>query len=514
MSKVRRISLVIAICLGTFITLLDISIVNVTLPAMLESLQTNMSGLQWVVDAYALCLSALILSSGPMGDRFGRKRVWIYGVTLFTIGSLVCALAPSLNALLLGRVIQGVAGAAIIPAALSLLTHAFPKDKQRMRAIGIWSSVSSLALVVGPILGGILVHTCGWPSIFWINVPIGIIALILGGWSIRESAHPEHAALDPVGQVLSILWLGALTYGLIVAGEFGWHSTQSRFALYTALALFVFFIGVELRVKRPLLPVSLFRKADFAAYNIASFVLGFSCYSSVFFISLFLQQVQGWGPAAAGLRMAPEFLAMALAASCFAKFSARFTLSTLIIVGYGVIGSSLLLFTHLGTDSSYVIVAMCLFLLGLGMGLAMPATSALVMRSVDPQRSGMASATMNAFRQTGMTIGIALLGTLMSMKAVDSLTASLQANGTVNASIIAQTAIIKQQHSNSLLSTDLMQYLMHNAYARGFAVAMFWAGLLSLAMTVCLVVMSQTRFRMQARSLVPKSKIQSDIQEE
>jgi len=508
MSGMRRTALVVAICLGTFMASLDISIVNVALPTMLDSLQTDMSGLQWVVDAYALCLSALILSSGPLGDRFGRKRVWLCGIALFTLGSVVCALATSLNSLLIGRVIQGIAGAAVIPGALSLITHAFPEEQQRTRAIGIWSSVNALSLVIGPVLGGILVHTTGWPGIFLINIPVGIIALLLGGWGIKESAHPEHASLDPLGQVLSILCLGALTYGLIAAGEYGWHSDTSRLPLYAALVLFIIFIWVETQVKRPLLQLSLFRKADFSGYNFASFVLGFSAYSSVFFVSLFLQQAQGWNAATTGWRMAPEFLAMALAASGFGRLAARLSVNLLIIVGYGLMGIALLLLTLLQADSGYLIVSLYLALLGVGMGLSMPATSSLVMRTVEPQRSGMASATMNALRQTGMTLGIALLGTLMSIQAVDSLTVKLQTQGVAQAAPIARIAIIEQQQTAiSPLGAEKLLNLTHTAFASGFSLAMLWAGLLSILMTIWLVIMLHPRFRLysHAQPAMPSS---------
>ncbi len=508
MSGMRRISLVAAVCLGTFMASLDISIVNVALPTMLASLRTNMSGLQWVVDAYALCLSALILSSGALGDRFGRKRIWLYGIALFTFGSLVCAFATSLSILLTGRVIQGIAGAAVIPGALSLLTHAFPDEQSRTRAIGIWSSVNALSLVLGPVLGGVLVHITGWPGIFWINIPVGIIALLLGSWGIKESAHPTHAALDPLGQMLSILWLGVLTWGLISAGEYGWHSPRSHLPLYAALVLFVLFIWIETQVKRPLLQLSLFRNIDFTGYNSASFVLGFSSYSSVFFVSLFLQQAQGWSAAATGWRMAPEFIAMAVAASGFGRLSTRLSVNSLMIAGYGLMGIALLLLTQLQADSAYGIVALYLILLGLGMGLAMPATSALVMRTVEPQRSGMASATMNALRQTGMTLGIALLGTLMSMKAVHSLTMALQAHGVDQPAQIARAAVIAQQQTaGNRLNADTLLSLTHNAFASGFSVAMLWAGLLSLGMTVWLLIMLHPRFHLHAKhtpAVMPK----------
>lgn len=495
MQTLRRASLVIAICLGTFMASLDISIVNVALPAMLSSLQTDMSGLQWVVDAYALCLSALILSSGPLGDRFGRKRIWLAGLALFTIGSLICALATSLGGLLTGRVIQGIAGAAVIPGALSLLTHAFPDEQARSRMIGIWSSVNALSLVVGPILGGVLVNSAGWPSIFLINIPIGIVALVLGAWGLKESANPDHAALDPTGQVLSILWLGALTFGLIAAGDSGWLNPVALWPLLAALVLFALFIWIEKRVERPLLPLALFKQADFTGYNLASTVLGFSSYSSIFFVSLFLQQAQGWSTLETGWRMAPEFVAMALASTTFGRLSARFSVNTLAIVGYGLIGAGSLLLAQLQADSPYGYTSLYLALLGIGMGLGMPATSALVMRTVPAQRSGMASATMNAVRQTGMTLGIALLGTLMNLRAVRQLGAQLSEQGVSGAHDIAHAAVIEHQLPSHV--PQLVE-LTHGAFASGFSVAMWGAGLVSLAMTAWLLVMLHPRFRPHA----------------
>lgn len=497
MQKLHRVALVTAICLGTFMASLDISIVNVALPTLLSSLNTTMSGLQWVVDAYALCLSALILSSGPLGDRFGRKRIWLGGVALFTAGSLLCALSTSLEGLLTGRIIQGIAGAAVIPGALSLLAHAFPDEQQRVRVIGIWSSVNALSLVVGPILGGILVHTAGWPSIFMINIPIGIVALVLGAIGLKESAHPDHAALDPIGQILSILWLGALTFGLISAGDQGWHSPEARWSLLAALIMFLLFIAVERKVSRPLLPLHLFRQANFSGYNLASAVLGFSSYSSVFFVSLFLQQAQGWSPLETGWRMAPEFIAMALAATSFGRLAARFSVNALAIAGYGLIGVGLLLLAQLQAESAYLHTALFLALLGIGMGLGMPATSALVMRSVPAQRSGMASATMNAVRQTGMTVGIALLGTLMSLHAEQSLNAQLSSQNILHASSIARSAIA--EHAFTAGVPQLVE-LTHAAVASGFSLAMLWAGVVSLAMTLWLGVMLHPRFQLTQES--------------
>lgn len=234
MNPSRRVALVAAIYLGTFIASLDISIVNLALPTLQYALDTDLAGLQWVVDAYALCLSAFMLSSGPLSDRYGRKLTWLLGVGLFSFGSLLCALATSLPLLLFGRAVQGIAGALLIPGALSILTQAFHDPGQRAQVIGGWTSFSALSLILGPLLGGLLVEHAGWQSIFLINLPLGLLALALGLWGIEETAHPEHAAFDPLGQLLSVVWLGALTYALIAAGEGGWLSPTAWPALLLA----------------------------------------------------------------------------------------------------------------------------------------------------------------------------------------------------------------------------------------------------------------------------------------
>lgn len=323
MNPSRRVALVAAIYLGTFIASLDISIVNLALPTLQYALDTDLAGLQWVVDAYALCLSAFMLSSGPLSDRYGRKLTWLLGVGLFSFGSLLCALATSLALLLFGRAVQGIAGALLIPGALSILTQAFHDPGQRAQVIGGWTSFSALSLILGPLLGGLLVEHAGWQSIFLINLPLGLLALALGLWGIEETAHPEHAAFDPLGQLLSVVWLGALTYALIAAGEGGWLSPTAWPALLLAGVGLLGFLFVERRTARPLLPLGLFRQAGFAVCNLASFVLGFSGYASLFFLSLFFQQVQGASAQQAGFYLAPQFLAMGALSMLFGRLQRR-----------------------------------------------------------------------------------------------------------------------------------------------------------------------------------------------
>lgn len=484
MTTTRRAALVAAIYLGTFMATLDVSIVNVALPRMQLALHTDIAGLQWVVDAYALCLSAFMLSAGSIGDRYGRKRSWLTGIAVFTIGSVLCAVAKALPLLLLGRAIQGIAGALLIPGALSILVHAYPDPRDRAHVIGGWTSFSAISLVIGPVLGGVLVELADWPSIFLVNVPIGLLTLGLGYCGIAETSHPDHAALDPAGQGLSILWLGALAFGLITAGDAGWTAPQTVSALIVAAATLCMFLVVERRAARPLLPVDMFRTPAFAVMNTASFVIGFSTYSSVFFFSLFFQRVQGWSPAAAGWRMAPEFVTMALASPLFGRLGRRYGASRVARNGCGMIGIAMLAMCAVSARTPYWTSGVLLTVLGFGMGLAIPATSAAVMASASPERSGTASATTNMLRQSGMTIGIALLGTLMSARALVSLTSQLAGLNVPDAADVARAAIFRHQFADGQLSSSDLAVLAGRALGDGFQMVMLVAGTLAVAVAV------------------------------
>lgn len=485
MDRYRRAALVLAACLGTFLATLDISIVNVALPTLQTALDTDIGGLQWVVNAYALALSAFMLSAGPLGDRYGHKRVWLASVILFTAGSLVCAGAGTLGPLLAGRAIQGLAGALLIPGAMPILTHAFPDARERARVIGGWSAFSALALILGPLLGGLLVEHGGWQNIFLVNVPIGVAAVLLGAWGIPERRHPQHAAFDPLGQALSVVWLGLLTYGLIGIGEGGALHAKVLAPLAGAAVAFAMFVRVEMRVERPLLPVWLFGDRRLVRANLASFVLGFSGYSSLFFLSLFLQQAQGLAPAAAGWQLMPQFVMMAITSMLFGRIAARVPLHTLMIAGYGLIGAMLAVMAGFGAGTPYVAVGLALAVLGVGTGLAVPATGMSVMELAPAERAGMASATMNALRQTGMSMGIAVLGSMMSVGAVHRMTGALQAAGSVDAAALARQAVMEHVFA---AGRPEMIGAYRDAMAHGFSIAVGCSGILSVAVAVMLMV--------------------------
>lgn len=490
MSRSRRRAALAAAYLGTFLATLDISIVNVALPTLQTALQTDIAGLQWVVNAYAICLSAFMLSAGPLGDRYGHKLAWLAGVFLFTIGSAICGMASALGPLLAGRAVQGVAGALLIPGAMPILAHAFPEPKERAHAIGGWSAFTALALILGPLLGGLLLHGAGWQAIFLINLPLGLIALALGLWGIPERKHPEQAALDPLGQVLSVISLGALTYGLIEAGEHGFTGTVPVTALLLALVCLLLFALVETRTARPLLPLALFRQRTFAIANLASFILGFAYYSSLFFFSIFLQQIQGWSPVETGWRMMPQFLMTGCISVLFGRLSASIPVRHLMIAGYGLTAIAMSAMAVFSADTPYWIVGSLFGLLGVGAGLAVPATGLVVMGTAPAERAGMASATMNALRQTGMSVGIALLGTLLSNRAMHVLADSAASQGVANATEVARRAVT--QHRMPDAPAGFLQ-LYTTAMESGFHLAMLCAGLACLLAMLLLLTLGNGR---------------------
>lgn len=483
----RKKALMAAVYMGSFMATLDISIVTVALPHMQQALSIEMSGLQWIVDAYALCLSAFMLSAGAIGDRYGRKKSWMAGAVVFTLGSAVCGWAGALPGLLAGRAIQGLGAALLIPGALSILTQAFPDPGERARVIGGWSSFTALALIVGPILGGLLVDTIGWPSIFIINLPIGMLALALGAWGIPETSHPAHAALDPLGQGLSVFWLAAMTYGMIAANEHGWSSMQAVLSLAAGGLGLIAFLVVQARVPRPLLPLPLFRDAGFSVINFSSFVLGFSAYTTVFFLPVFFQQVQGWSPTATGWAMAPMFASQTVVASMFGRIARQAGLRRAMVAGYLVSGLALMGLATLGPHTAYGVVAAILVALGGGMGLAIPASGAAIMATVAPERSGMASSTTNAIRQTGVTMGIALLATLMTATAVRNLANALRGQGIAGAGDLAYQAVAHNSVAALQDGVDHAQAMLSQAYAGGFHAAMLFAAVMPLLAALVLV---------------------------
>ncbi|WP_326567020.1 MFS transporter [Amycolatopsis rhabdoformis] len=397
--------LIVALFLGSFMALLDVSVVSVALPSIQRDLRAGFTDLQWIVDAYTVALAAVILSGGTLGDRYGRKLVYLSGLAVFTLASLACGLAPTLGLLVAARVVQGAAAATVIPGSIALLAHTFPEPRARARMMGWWGTIAGSALVVGPLAGGPLTDAFGWPVIFLVNVPLGVVALLAGRRGITESADPAHGALDLTGQVLGALWIGALTYAVIAADVVA--------AVVGAVAL-VAFLVVELRVAHPMLPIRLFARVRFSVAIATSFVIGFAAYPLPVLIALYLQQARGATATEAGVQMLPYVLANVLAAFCAGRLSARFGAERVLPLGNLVAAAGAFAFLSFGADSPYWLPALAFGVAGLGVGLCVTPSNIVGLAGVPGERTGIASATVNAARQTGTALGVAALGALLA----------------------------------------------------------------------------------------------------
>ncbi|MGI5200283.1 DHA2 family efflux MFS transporter permease subunit [Spirillospora sp. CA-108201] len=430
---------------GTFMALLDLTIVNVAAPSVQADLNTGLAGLQWMVDGFALALAALMLSGGSLGDRYGRKRVFLGGLGLFVAASLLCAVAPSLAVLVIGRCLQGAAAALIVPGALSLIGQAVPDPRARARVMGYWGMAGALAVIAGPLLGGLLVDTLGWPSIFLVNVPVGLAAIAIGLRAIPESADPDHAALDPAGQLLVIGVLGALSYGVIEARAHGWGSPITVGALAAAALAAVLLLAVERRAVRPLLPMGLFGDARFTVTNLASVALGFAANGAFFLLSaVYMQQLRGYSAMQTGLMLLPMTLAVLPASLVAGRLNAAYGPRGPMLAGYVLTGASLAAMAVFDTATSYSVIAALFAVAGIGQGLAITPAAAAVMEIVPRERSGVAAATVNTARQVGTALGIAVLGSIVAQNGdlVLGMRSSLLVAGTVT---LAAAALLTVQ---------------------------------------------------------------------
>ncbi|TWJ14642.1 EmrB/QacA subfamily drug resistance transporter [Stackebrandtia albiflava] len=422
-----------------FMAIINISIVNVALPAMQTALGTDLAGLQWVINAFAICLSALTLTGGALGDRYGRKRIFLLGVALFIAGSVACGLADGLATLIVGRVVQGLGAAMLIPGSLSILAQTFTDPAERARRIGVWAAVSAVGLAAGPVIGGVLIDAYGWPAIFWVGVPIGVLGFVGVVLVVPESSDPAHTSLDPVGQLLGVAALAALSYGLIRLGETGLSDPLTSGTLAVSILLLVVFVIVEWRSPAPMLPVRMFADRHFMVMNAASAALGFAPYAIYAFLSLFMQQVQDLSATEAGLAFLPMAAATGVVAPYAGRLTGRYGPKPALIAGYAMstVGVSALVF--LDADTPYWIAGPMYLLIGLGIGLSMTPTTTAAVTAVPRERSGIAAATVNTTRQTGMALGVAMLGAIVA--AADDFQTGLHAAALV-AGVVSLLALV------------------------------------------------------------------------
>ncbi|MEV8512173.1 DHA2 family efflux MFS transporter permease subunit [Dactylosporangium sp. NPDC051484] len=402
--------------MGQFMVLLDSTIVGAALPDMQNRLHTDLPGLQWIVDAYVLLVAMLLLSGGVFADRFGRKRIYLSGVVVFTLASVVCAVAPSLGWLITGRVLQGIGAAALSPGSLALLAAAYPVAQERVKAIGLWAGISGIGLAAGPLAGGILVNAFDWRAIFLVNVPIGVVLVLVALPTLGESRNTNAPAIDVPGTILSILGVGALTYGLIEGGAKGWTSGIILGSFAAAVVITIAFLAVEGRTPTPMMPLRLFRNPLFTVANSAMVMVGFGLMGSVFFFSQFFVTVQGASVLVAGLQTLPTSLGMAIVSPYAGRLAAKYGFRVVVTSGLVLAGLGLLTLGVVHADTGYVNVWWRLAIIGAGFALTMSPLTGAAIQSVNPQEGGLASGISSTTRQIGAVLGVAVLGAIVTAR--------------------------------------------------------------------------------------------------
>jgi EmrB/QacA subfamily drug resistance transporter len=403
-----------AVSFGLFMIMLDNTVVNVALPTIQRDLGARLPELEWIVSGYALTFAALMLTGGKLADLLGRRRVFVSGLAVFAASSLACALAPSAGFLIGARVVQGAGAALMNPATLSIISATFP-PRQRGTAIGIWAGVSALALALGPLVGGLLTEHIGWSSIFYLNVPIGVVAIAASFLLIDESRDTsEDQRPDVPGQLTSAVGLFALTYALIEANGYGWGSARIVGAFAIAAAALVAFVLLERHQRAPMLDLGLFRNRTFAGANVVLLLVALAMFGVFFFLSLYMQNILGYSPVEAGATFLPMTGLIIVIAPLAGRLSDRLGSRWLLTGGMTLLAAQLLYFSRLGVHEGFWNLAPGMLLGGLGMPAVMAPASAAALSGVSVDRAGVGSAVLNSSRQLGGSMGVALMGAIMA----------------------------------------------------------------------------------------------------
>jgi EmrB/QacA subfamily drug resistance transporter len=472
--------------------MLDNTVVNIALPTITNKLNATVSDLQWIIDGYVLAFASLLLTGGILGDRYGRKKMFLTGLAIFTLASLGCGLSGSGGQLIMFRALQGVGAALLMPGTLSILTVTFPPE-ERSRAIGLWAGVSGLALALGPTLGGYIVEHGGWETVFFINVPIGVIAFAIASRTVRESVSEETRHLDLPGLALGTSGLFSLTYGLIEANQRGWSDGLIVASLVAAAVLLTAFLVWEHRSPKAMMPLSFFRIPAFSAGNAVAFSVSLGLFSIFLFVTLYMQAIRGYTPFQAGLRFLPMTGMIIVTAPLAGQVAQRLGARIPMTYGLTVASAGLLGLTFIQPDTPFWIIGILFVLMGHGLGATMAPMTAAVMGAVGPQRAGLGSAMTNTSREVGGVLGIALLGTVLFDRLGSVLVPKLAGLGLER----AQASAIAQAASHGFVSPRELAALglsaeqargfgvaFREAYMSGFHLALLIAGLILLTAAV------------------------------
>jgi EmrB/QacA subfamily drug resistance transporter len=402
--------------MALFITQIDNTIVNVALPSIGRQFDASLSGLQWTIDAYTLVLASLLMLSGSTADRLGRRRLFRIGLVVFTLGSLACSLAPSLAWLVAFRMLQAVGGSMLTPVAMSIIRTTFENPRERAQAIGLWGAVTGVALALGPVLGGLLVQGVGWRSIFWVNIPVGVAAVVLVSAFVPESRAPAGRRTDPIGQVLVVAVLASLTYAIIEGPSRGWGSAEIGGLFGVALVGLVVLVGYELRRRQPLVEMRFFKSAPFSGATVIA-VVSFIAFAGFLFLNtLYLQDVRGLSALHAGLDTLPMAGTIAIMSSISGRVVGRFgTRPSLVLAGIAMAAGSLLL-TGLSPATSLVRLFLAYVVFGVGFGVVNAPITSTAISGMPAHEAGVAAAIASTSRQIGQTLGVGIVGSMAVAK--------------------------------------------------------------------------------------------------
>ncbi|GGQ08982.1 EmrB/QacA subfamily drug resistance transporter [Actinomadura coerulea] len=478
----------IAVALGVMMVGLDATVVSIANPAIAKDLGASLSGLQWVTNAYLLALAVTLIPAGKIADRFGRKRTFLAGVVGFAVSSVLIGLSGGLGMVIFWRVVQGFAGALLQPASLALLRNTFPAERLNA-AIGIWGSTVGISIAGGPIVAGLLVENVNWESVFFLNAPLGLVALLVGLWVIRESRDEEAAgSFDVAGVALLSGALFALVWGLIKAGEHGFGGTVPLVSFAASVVLFAAFVWNELRVERPLLPLGLFRSVSLSAAT-GLIVLGFfGMFGTIFFITLYLQQVHGMSPVDAGVRMLPMTGVFIVASPVAGALTSRFGPRVPLVLGMAFTAAAMFGLSRIGVDAPYVQLWPWFVLVGLAFGMVIVAGTEAIVGNAPAHLAGVAGGLQQTASQVGGVLGTSVLGVLLSTKVGDVLFGRLTDAGLPGAAahqLEGQGGLVSQgvapiPPGTSKEAADAITTGSHLAFMDGFQTSLTVAGAVAL----------------------------------
>jgi EmrB/QacA subfamily drug resistance transporter len=425
----RRWWTLAAMCFALFMIMLDNTVVNVALPSLQDDLGASLSGLEWTINAYTLTFAVLLVTGGRLGDIFGRRLMFLAGVVVFALSSAAIGFAPSQDALVVGRAVQGVGAAFMMPGTLSIISNTFPPE-ERGKAIGTWAGVSALALAVGPVVGGALTEYVSWRAIFFLNLPVAAGAIVVTLYAARESRDETvDRTVDYAGIAALTVGLAALVLALVEGNSWGWGSPEIAVLLATAVAGLAAFAFLEPRVRAPMVDFGFFRSNSFLGANIVGFVISFSMLAIFFFAALYMQNLLGYGAVEAGVRFLPATAVIIVAAPVAGRLADRIGPRPLMTTGLLLLGVSLYIQTHISVDSGYELLLPAFIVMGLGIGLTMSPMSTAAMNAVSADKAGGASGILSMSRMVGGTFGVAAIGALFQHLATSKLDQLLSGTG-------------------------------------------------------------------------------------